>query len=143
MTEILSEAQSSADAYIEKNVRFNFAINIAEGGMFGLGLGFASFVTVIPLFMASLTNSSILIGVVAAMRAIGWQLPQLLTSNRVARIRRYKPMSLLMTLNERLPFFALAAVALALPTIGKEATLVLTFLLVVWQTMGGGLTGTA
>ncbi len=143
MSEILSDAQSSANAYIEKNVRFNFTINIAEGGMFGLGLGFASFITVIPLFMASLTDSSILIGLVAAMRAIGWQLPQLLTSNRVARIRRYKPMSLLMTLNERLPFFALAAVALALPTIGKDATLILTFILVVWQTMGGGLTGTA
>ena len=91
--------------------------------MFGLGLGFASYVTVIPLFMASLTDSSILIGLIAAMRAIGWQLPQLLTSNRVARIRRYKPMSLLMTLNERLPFFGLALVALALPTIGKQATL--------------------
>jgi len=135
----LDEARAS----IEKNVRFNFSINLAEGGLFGLGLGFSSFVTVIPLFMASLTHSSILIGLIAAMRAVGWQLPQLLTSNRVARLRRYKPMSLLMTLNERIPFFLLTIVALALPTIGKNATLILTFILVVWQTMGGGLTGTA
>ena len=139
----MSEHLADSRAYIEKNVRFNFSINLAEGGLFGLGLGFASFVTVVPLFMATLTHSSILIGLVAAMRAIGWQLPQLFTSNRVARIRRYKPMSLLMTLNERLPFFGLTLVALALPTIGKDATLILTFVLVIWQTMGGGLTGTA
>ena len=135
VSEAVSSAQSEANAYIEKNIRFNFGINIAEGGLFGLGIGFASFVTVIPLFMASLTDSSILIGLIAAMRAIGWQLPQLLTSNRVARLRRYKSMSLLMTLNERIPFFLLALVALALPTIGKNATLVLTFILIVWQTM--------
>ena len=139
----MSENLAEARAFIEKNVRFNFTINLLEGGLFGLGLGFASYVTVIPLFMARLTESSILIGLIAAMRAVGWQLPQLLTSNRVARIRRYKPMSLLMTLNERLPFFGLVLVALALPVLGKDATLILTFVLVVWQTMGGGLTGTA
>ncbi|MBI1259611.1 MAG: MFS transporter [Chloroflexi bacterium] len=142
MTDKLAEAPSAA-AFIDKNVRFNFTLNLLEGGLFGLGLGFASYVTVIPLFMARLTESSILIGLIAAMRAVGWQLPQLLTSNRVARIRRYKPMSLLMTLNERLPFFGLVLVALALPVLGKDAALILTSILVVWQTMGGGLTGTA
>ena len=120
-------------ADLQKNVRFNFIINMFEGSFFGLGLGFASYVTVIPLFVASLTNSSVLIGLIAAMRMIGWQLPQLLTANRVARLRRYKPMSLLMTLNERLPFFVLALIALASPTLGINLTLALTFVFVVWH----------
>jgi MFS family permease len=52
-------------------------------------------------------------------------------------------MVVFMTLNERLPFFALAVVALLVPTIGREWALILTFLFVTWQAMGGGLTGTA
>ena len=125
------------------NVRFNFTVNVLDGAFFGLSLGFASYVTVIPLFVATLTDSSVLIGLIAAMHTIGWQLPQLLTSNRVARLRRYKPMVLFMTLHERVPFFALALVALAIPTIGRELALILTFVFVIWQAMGGGLTGTA
>jgi MFS family permease len=52
-------------------------------------------------------------------------------------------MVILMTLNERIPFFFLAVVALAVPTLGRELALILTFLFVVWQAMGGGFTGTA
>lgn len=126
-----------------KHVRFNFTVNILDGAFFGFAMGFASFVTVIPLFVSTLTDSSVLIGLIATMHAIGWQLPQLLTANRVARMRRYKPFVLFMTLNERLPFFALAGVALLVPIIGREWALLLTFLLVTWQAMGGGLGGTA
>ncbi len=128
---------------IRKNVRFNFTVNTLDGAFFGFGLGIASYVTVIPLFVSTLTDSSALIGLIASMHIIGWQLPQLLTANRVARLRRYKPMVMLMTLNERVPFFALALVALALPVIGREVGLILTFFFVIWQAMGGGLTGTA
>ena len=128
---------------IRKNVRFNFTVNTLDGAFFGFGLGVASYVTVIPLFVSTLTDSSALIGLIAAMHMVGWQLPQLLTANRVARLRRYKPMVMLMTLNERIPFFAVALVALLLPVIGKELGLILTFILITWQAMGGGLTGTA
>ncbi len=130
-------------AEIRQNVRFNFTVNVLDGAFFGFGLGIASYVTVIPLFVSTLTDSSALIGLIAAMHMIGWQLPQLLTANRVARMRRFKPMVMLMTLNERLPFFALTLVALALPTIGKEWGLLLTFIFVIWQASGGGFTGTA
>src|SRR5689334_29711 len=106
-------------------------------------MGFASYVTIIPLFVSTLTNSSVLIGLIAAMHMIGWQLPQLLTANRVARLRRYKPMVLLMTLNERLPFFILALIAFNLPSMNRTLALGLTFIFVTWQAMGGGLTGTA
>lgn len=130
-------------AEIRQNVRFNLAVNVLDGAFYGLGLGIASYVTVIPLFVATMTDSSVLIGLIATMHMIGWQLPQLLTANLVARLRRYKPLVVLMTLNERLPFFALGLVALALPTIGRELALILTFLLVTWLAMGSGLTGTA
>lgn len=128
---------------ILKNVRYNFTVNVLDGTFFGLGLGFASFVTVIPLFISTLTNDTVLIGLVASFHTIGWFLPQLLTAQYVYRLRRYKRMVMMMTFHERWPFFALAAVAFAVPTLGKEMALFLALLFVLWHSLGGGMTATA
>ncbi len=126
---------------IQKNLRFNFTVNVMDGAFYGFALGFSSYVTVIPLFVSTLTQSSILIGLVASLHLIGFQLPQLFTSNRVARLRRYKPFTMIMTVNERLPFLFLALVALSVNTLGHTLALILTLLLVIWAAMGSGLTG--
>jgi MFS family permease len=128
---------------INKHFRYNFIVNVLDGGFFGVALGMASFVTVLPLFVSALTDSAILIGLTSAIHSVGWQLPQLLTVNRVARLSRYKPMVLLMTLHERLPFFGLAVVAWFLPSLGPKLALPLTFGLLIWQGLGGGFTATA
>ncbi len=122
------------------NVRFNAIVNIMDGTFFGAGLGFASFTTVIPLFVSLLTNSAILIGLAPAIHNLGWQLPQLPLAGRVARLARYKPTVLSMTIHERLPFLGLAIVAWLLPILGAETALLLVFLLLVWQGFGGGFT---
>lgn len=128
----------------EKNhLPFNFTVNTLDGGFFGAALGFASFITVIPLFVSNLTNSAILIGLIPAIHAVGWELPQLLTAPTVSKLRRYKPMTVLMSLNERLPFLGLAIVAWLSPQLGVQLSLVFTFLLLIWQGFGGGLTATA
>jgi MFS family permease len=126
-----------------KTYRFNFIVNLLDGGFFGSALGFASFITVIPLFVDTMTDSAILIGLIPAIHSVGWQLPQLFTANRVTRLRRYKPMVLLMSINERLPFFGLALVAWFMPSLGPRIALWMTFGLLVWQGLGGGFTATA
>ncbi len=124
-------------------LRHNAAVNILDGAFFGFGImGLASYVTIIPLFLSYLTDSTALIGFVAALFHIGWQVPQLLTSSYVAGLSRFKPMVLATTLFERLPYFGLALVALALPTIGADAALILTLILLAVQSLGGGFTGT-
>jgi MFS family permease len=128
---------------INKNLRFNFIVNVLDGKFFGVALGFASFVTILPLFVSTLTDSAILIGLVSAIHSVGWQLPQLLTVDRVTRLSRYKSMVVLMTLHERLPFFGLAGVAWLVPVLGAKVALPLTFVLLVWQGLGGGFTATA
>jgi MFS family permease len=95
-------------------------------------------VTIIPLFVNTLTSSALLIGLIPAIHSVGWQLPQLLTANRVARLRRFKPMVVWMTSQERLPFLGLAALAWFVPTIGKGTALTITFLLLIWQGLGAG-----
>ncbi|MGC1375381.1 MAG: MFS transporter [Anaerolineales bacterium] len=125
---------------IHKNLRFNVIVGLVDGSFFGLAMGFGSFSTILPLFVSHLTTSAILIGLVPAIHAVGWLSPQLLTAGRVARLRRFKPTVVLMTIHERLPFIGLMIVALLIPHIGVTAALVITFLLLTWQGLGSGFT---
>lgn len=134
---------SESEKYIRQQLRHNVAWNLMDGALFGMALGFASFSTILPLFVASLTQSALLIGLVPAIHGVGWQLPQLFTASHVSRLRQYKPTVLLMTIHERVPFFGLAIIALLLPLIGRQAALVLTFLMLIWQGLGGGFTANA
>jgi MFS family permease len=126
-----------------KNFPFNFIVNIFDGGFFGMALGFASFSTVLPLFVSNLTDSAILIGLIPAIHVMGWQLPQLFTAHRVSQQKRYKPMVMLFTTQERLPFLGLAIISWFIPGLGPRVALTLTFLCLVWQGLGGGLAATA
>ena len=128
---------------IIRSFKYNFTLNLFEAGFFGLGIGISSYQTILPLFVSNLTESAILIGLIPAIHLAGWQLPQLFLANRVSRQRRYKPMVLALTIHERLPFLGLAIAAWFLPDIGKQLTLVLVFIMLIWQGLGGGVTAIA
>lgn len=130
----------SIEPEVRKNLRYNLAVNMLDGGFFGFSIGFASFVTIIPLFVSHLTHSAVLIGLIPAIHSVGWMFPQLFTAGWVSRMRRYKPFVVTMTAQERLPFLGLAAVAWFMPLLGTRATLILTFLLLIWQGLGAGFT---
>jgi MFS family permease len=134
---------SALEESVRKHLRFNLAANLADGAFFGLGWGFGSIGTIIPLFVSHMTKSALLIGLIPAIHAVGWQLPQLFMANSVSRLRRYKPMVMLMTIQERLPYLGLALVALFLATLGNRVALVLTFVLLIWQGLGAGFTANA
>ncbi len=128
---------------LQRHLRHNIIVNVLDGAFFGLGIGMASFVTVIPLFVSNLTDSAVLIGLIPAIHNVGWQLPQLLTADRVSRLSRYKPMVMFMTVHERIPFLGLALIAWFISALDRQAALVLTFLMLAWQALGGGFTATA
>jgi len=128
------------NAYIQKHLKFNLFVNLSDGAFFGFAVGFASFVTIIPLFVRTMTSSALLIGLVPAIHNVGWMLPQLFTARWVARQRRYKPMALAFTVLERLPYLGLALVAWWMPGMSKELALGLTFAMLIWQGLGAGLT---
>lgn len=121
----------------------NVIFNLLDGGFFGFGLGFASFTTILPLFVSGMTNSALLIGLIPAIHNVGWQFPQLLTAKRISRMQLIKPYVVFMTINERLPFLGFAIVGLLIPHIGVKAGLVTTFLLLIWQGLGAGFTANA
>jgi len=134
---------TSLEKNIRANLKHNLVFNLLDGGLFGVALGFASFSAVLPLFVASMTDSATLIGLVPAIHSTGWLLPQLFTASHVSRLRKYKRTVLLTTIHERAPFLGFAIVALLLPFIGINAGLILTFLLLIWQGLGGGFTANA
>lgn len=134
---------SSNEQFIQRNLRFNLTVNILDGGFFGFALGFASFITIIPLFVSQMTDSALLIGLVPAVHNVGWLFPQLLTAGWISRAKRLKPLVMWTTIHERLPFLGLAVVAWFLPELGARTALILTFLLLVWQGFGGGFTANA
>jgi MFS family permease len=125
---------------IRENLKHNVTVGLWDGSLFGVALGFASFGTILPLFVSSMTTSAVLIGLVPAIHSVGWQLPQLFTASYVSRLRRYKRSVIMTTIHERVPFLGFAIVALLLPTIGVQAGLVITFMLLIWQGLGGGFT---
>jgi hypothetical protein len=106
---------TKVEQFTRRHLRYNVTVGLMDGGTFGLALGFASFGTILPLFVASMTDSATLIGLVPAIHAAGWLLPQFFTASHVARLRRYKKTVLLNTIHERLPFLGFAIVALLLP----------------------------
>jgi MFS family permease len=128
------------EQFARRHLRYNVTVGMIDGGMFGIALGFGSFGTILPLFVASMTGSATLIGLVPAIHTAGWLLPQLFTASFTSRLRRYKRTVLLSTIHERIPYLGFGIVALLLPTIGLKAGLILTFLLLTWQGLGGGFT---
>lgn len=131
---------SKVEQFSRKHLRYNVTVGFIDAGFFGTALGFGSFGTILPLFVASMTNSATLIGLVPAIHAAGWLVPQLFTASHTSRLRRYKRTVLTYSLHERIPFLGFAIVALLLPKIGLQAGLVITFIFLIWQGLGGGFT---
>ena len=129
---------TSPEAFVRKHLNFNFIIGLVDGGFFGLGIGFGSFAAVLPLFVSKMTDSALLIGLVPAIHGAGWQLPQLFAAGSVSRAKRVKPLLLLATIHERIPYLGFAAVAYFLARMDVSAALWITFLLLIWQSLGAG-----
>ncbi len=130
---------SALEQYARRHLRFNFIIGMLDGGFFGFALGFGSFIAIIPLFVKQLSDSAVLIGLIPAIHNFGWLFPQLLTAGWVSRVRRYKPLVLLLTIHERLPYLGLAAVAWFVSSLNPTLAIILVFILLSWQGLGGGM----
>jgi MFS family permease len=137
---IASMSITRVEQEARRHLRFNVLVGLLDGGFYGLGWGFGSIGTIIPLFVSRMTHSALLIGLIPAVHIVGWQLPQLFMANSVARLRRFKPMALLLTIHERIPYLGLALVALFMASLGNTAALVLTFVFLIWQGLGAGFT---
>ncbi len=96
---------------IDENIeRRNFPLFIADGTLFFAALLFISYSTVLPAFVNTLTNSSVLIGLVTAVRFGGWFLPQMAAANYLERKPYKRPIMLLTSFLSRISVFLIAFV---------------------------------
>lgn len=84
-----SRSASGETAY--KYTRWNFVVVVAEATTFMTGLTCVDPVSVLPLFIHHLTESTFLVGVVTVIQRLGWMLPQLVMAAIVGHRPRRAP----------------------------------------------------
>jgi len=132
--------EAAFQAEIQRNFRWNFGVNVADGAFFWLGLSFAAPSTIMPLYVSHLTDSRLLIGLISAITGAGWYLPQLLTAKYVARMPVKKKMVINVGLfSERLPFIVMAASVFLFAARSPSLALGWFFLTLTWHTIGAGI----
>ena len=130
-------------AEVERNYRWNFAVNLLDGASFWFGISFVSSRTIIPLFISKLTADTLPIGLAAVIAQGGWFLPQLLTANGVERLARKKPIVInLGFFLERLPLWVFVIAALIANRTPASA-LSLFLVSLAWFCLGAGMVATA
>ncbi|MCX7039667.1 MAG: hypothetical protein NT005_11125, partial [Spirochaetes bacterium] len=94
--------------------RRNFLAIAGDFMFFGIGLSFASQTTVLPSFVATLTRSAPLIGLVSTLATGGWLLPQIFAANAIAGRPRRKASVIIPAAASRVLFLALGPLMLLL-----------------------------
>jgi len=103
------------------NYAWNAWAFAADSALFSVGMSFISATTVLPSFMAALTDSEVIVGLASGLMAGGWLLPQLFVASAVSRLPRKRPLMvraawlsrpLLLLLALLIPWFDLLAKAL-------------------------------
>ncbi|HPU02652.1 MAG TPA: hypothetical protein PLY47_02050, partial [Rhodoglobus sp.] len=74
--------------------RRNFAFLVVDGATFAFAISLLSETTIIPAFVQTLTGSTLLVGLVAAVYAVGHYLPQVVGAHLVRGRTRRKPLLL-------------------------------------------------
>ncbi len=128
-------------AEVYKTLRFNTIVNLLDSSILGMGVGLSSMVTVLPLFISTMTDSPVLIGLIPAINSLGFQLPQLFIARWVSRQKQVKPLVLGLTILERMPYLGLAILAFLYNESNTQMILILSFSLLIIQGLGAGLAG--
>ncbi|MBM4432267.1 MAG: MFS transporter [Chloroflexi bacterium] len=132
------------DSEVRRHFRWNFTMNAIDGALFWLGMSFAAATTIIPLYVRHLTDSRLLIGLVATIAGSGWYLPQLLTANYIERLPRKKPVVVNIGIfTERVPFLVMAVSVFLFAVRSPGIALFMLFLTLIWHTLGAGLIAVA
>ncbi len=100
------KVEAKIDAFVQKNLRWNFSVNLLDISFITLAFSLISRETIMPLLINNLTDSKIAIGLVPAIFSISFYLPQLFAANHAERLKRKLPFVMLVGgLLERVPYF--------------------------------------
>ena len=108
--------------------RRNFLFLVLDGATFAFAISLLSETTIIPAFVQTLSGSAVLVGLVAAVYAIGHYLPQLIGAHLVRGRQRRKPLLLAIVVAERVGILAIAITAQLIGVLDTTTILVIFFI---------------
>lgn len=121
--------------------RRNFLFLMLDGATFAFAISLLSETTIIPAFVQALSDSSVLVGLVAATFAVGRYLPQLVGAHLVRGRARRKPLLLAIVIAERIGILAIAITAQLIGVVSTEVVLVIFFIAFCGYAITTGLIG--
>ena len=99
------DLSAKVDAFVQKNLRWNFSVNLIDITFITLAFSLISRETIMPLLIDELTDSKIAIGFVPAIFSICFYLPQLFAANHAERLKRKLPFVMFVGgIMERVPY---------------------------------------
>lgn len=110
-----------------------------DSGFWFFGDSFVAAYTILPVFMSTLTDSPILIGLIPALEGAGWFLPQLFLARHLEGKNRRLPTVLKFGIIDRLPFLLLALGAFFILKVDREVAIVLFLLIYAIKVFSSGL----
>jgi MFS family permease len=120
------------------NLRRNVSAMLIDAVGWPLGQSFLSPQTILPLFIALLTNSTFVIGLVVAVQSVCLLVPQLFIANHLEHMRLRRIFVVVIgVIMERVPYLVLAITVLVVPEHGM--VLVIFFLCWIVANTGTGL----
>lgn len=126
---------------LTKTERHNFVVLLLDGLFFTWGSAFIDTSTVLPVYLSTLTKSSILIGLMATIRSGGWFLPQMVVASYAAKRERKLSISILAMVIHRGSFLLIAATAFLFAGRSPGLALVLFFVFLTSLALGDGIGG--
>lgn len=96
----------------DSNTRWNFVALTLDAAFFVGAFAFVQPVAVLPVFVRTLTDSTVAIGALTAIQQAGWILPQLAAASFLQHRPRKMPFLMSLVIIGRLPFAPLAIIIL-------------------------------
>ncbi len=135
----IAHPTAAAPDEVQRYLPRNFTAHLLNNGFLAFGTSLISSGVILPLFISNLSDSKLLVGLIMTISFSGWLVPQLFTAPLVARFRRIKALLVPgVLLAERLPLLLLGPAMLLLAPANPAAALVVFFVLLAWNTFGGG-----
>jgi len=130
----------SAEGLVEKNLNWNFSVNVLDNMFYALAISLVSQETIMPLLVSELTDSTIAVGLIPAIFSLSFLLPQLFVANHAERLPRKLPFVLLGSgLLQRLPYPLIGIALLLLAVEAPGMALLLFFIGIATAAFGGGI----
>ena len=137
----LREAAPDYAATMELYHVRNFILLVIDGATFAFAISLLSETTIIPAFVSALTSNPVLVGLVAALFAVGRYLPQLIGAHLVLGRSRRKPLFLAIVVAERFGILAIALSATLIGFVPPSVVLLVFFLSFTFYAVTTGLIG--